>query len=190
MRQKRGGIYARRDNKTENRTQEPMQKNRVILLAVRIFLLVLLQVCAISRIGFFGAVPDILLSYLVVLSVTGGGVSRWRSISVSGIFAGFLADAVGGVGFSVLPLFYFLVGAFCPHLMRRNFSGIGEELLFTYILLVPMALLREGVTLLTVLLGNANGFSFLVCFRSVLLPEFFGTLLFALPVFFLFRGRD
>ena len=33
-----------KDNRTENRTQEPIKKGRIIFLAVRIFLLALVQV--------------------------------------------------------------------------------------------------------------------------------------------------
>ncbi len=178
-----------KDNRTGNRTQEPMTKGRIIFLAVRIFLLVLVQVSVVSRIGFFGATPDILLAVIVTLSVTGGGADRWREISLTGLFMGFLADAIGGTAIRFSALFYFLVGAILPNLFHREYRSIFEELLFFYAFLVPVVLCKEIVTLLSVLLSAVGGFSFLVCFTSILLPEFFGTLLFALPVFLLFRRR-
>lgn len=173
------------DNRTGNRTQEPIKKGRMILLAVRIFLLVLVQTSMVSRLGFFGATPDIFLSFLIVLALR--GESRWREVSVTGLAMGFLVDAIGGsfVGFSAL--FYFLVGAVAPNLHHREHRNIFEELLFFYVLLIPAALLGGGVTLFSSLLTAQGSFSFMICLRSVLLPELFGTLLFAFPVFLLFR---
>lgn len=167
-----------------------MQKGRTMLLAVRLFLLVIASCTVVTRIGFFGAVPDVILPCLVVLSLTLGGAASWKTVSVAGLCMGFLVDAIGGVGFGLLSPFYFLVGAFCPNLMRRNGGGILEQLVLFYLYLVPIAVLREGVTLVTLLLQRPNGFSLGVCFTNALLPEFFGTLLFALPVFSLFRERN
>lgn len=167
-----------------------MTKVRMALLAVRIFLLALFQVSVVSRLGFFGAVPDMLLCYIVVLSVTGSGIHRWRVISVSGLLLGFLSDAIGGVGIPLLGLFYFLVGAILPNLVRRFRKNAPLELLASFTVLLPTALLRGVVTLLSVLFAGVGGFSFFICFRSVLLPEFLGTLVFLFPTFLLFRGRD
>lgn len=176
-----------RDNRTENRTQEPMRKARIILLAVRVFLLVIVQVSVMPRLGLFGATPDILLSYLVVVSVTGIGVRRWRAISLSGLAAGFLVDAIGGVGFGVLPLFYFLIGAFLPNFVRRSPHGIADELLLVVLWLLPAVVLRSAVTLVSAVLTAWGGFSFIVCLTETLLPEMGASLLLALPVFLMFR---
>lgn len=180
----------RREGRSESRTEKPMTKGRMAFLAVRIFLLALIQVSVVSRLGFFGAAPDMLLCYIVVLSVTGRGVHRWKELSVSGLLLGFLADAIGGVGIPLLGLFYFLVGAVLPNLVRREERSALYELLVSFTVLLPTALLRGVVTLLSVLITGVSGFSFLLCFRSVLLPELLGTLVFLLPVFLLFRGRD
>ncbi len=167
-----------------------MTKGQAVLLAVRIFLLTLFQVSVVSRLGLFSAVPDMLLCYLVVLSVTGRRAHRWKVISLSGLALGFLTDAIGGVGLPLLGLFYFLVGAILPNLVRRGERSILRELLFSYTALLPVALLRGGITLLSTLLSTAGGFSFAVFLTHVFLPELLGTLVFLLPVFFLFRGRD
>ena len=173
----------------ENRTQGPGYGHG-IRLGVRVFLLVILQVSIIARIGFLGATPDILLPYITALAVTGRGAERWRTAAVSGIAAGFLVDALGGAIPGVLALFYFFVGAFLPRLVRRSFRGVIEEGLCFYAALVPCALLRTGVTLFYILMARPSGFSLLACATGTLLPEFLGTLLFSIPVFLLFRGRD
>ena len=183
-------MKAPREGRREARTEGPRTKGQTVLLAVRIFLLVLFQVTVVSRLGFFGAVPDVLLSYLVVLSVTGRRANGWKTLSVSGLALGFLADAIGGVGIPLLGLFYFLVGAVLPNLVRREERNALYELLVSFTVLLPIALLRAGITLLSALLTKVGGFSFLLCLRNVLLPELLGTLVFLLPVFLLFRGRD
>lgn len=183
-----GGFAFRRDNRMENRTQEPM-KDRNIRLAVRVFLLVILQVSVVGRIGFFGAIPDLLLSHLVVIAVTGQDSYRRNAVSIVGIASGFLADVLGGVGVGFLTLFYFLVGAICSGLMRRSLRGTVEELICFYAVLCPVSLLRTGVTLLYMLIAGQGGFSLGIWLVHVMIPEFFGTMLFALPIFFLFRRR-
>lgn len=177
------------DNRMRNRTQA-LPYGHGIRMGVRVFLLVILQVSIVSRIGFFGAVPDILLAYVVTLAVTGRSADRWKTVAVSGIAAGFLADTLGGVGIGFLALFYFLVGVGLARFVRRVPMGIPESLLTFLLALAPAAILRSGVTLLYTLLSHPSGFSLGVFLLSSALPEVGGTLLLALPVFFLFRGRD
>lgn len=184
-----GGVPPVRDNRMKHRTRE-LPYGHAIRLGVRVFLLVLLEVSVVSRIGFFGATPDLLLPYLLTLAVTGHSAERWRTVAVSGIAAGFLLDTLGGVGLGVLALFYLLVSVTASVLFKRAHGGIREELLLFFAALVPAAILRSGVTLLYTLVGGANGFAFGVFLRSVFLPELLGTLLLAIPIFFLFRGRD
>ena len=181
---------AYREKRSEIRAEEPMTKGRTVLLSVRIFLLALFQVSVVSRLGLFGAVPDMLLCYIVVLAVTGRGGSGWRTLALSGLILGFLCDAIGGVGVSLLGLFYFLVGALLPGLSRRDRGGALYELLLSYIFLIPVAVLRTGITLLSTFFVQTGGFSLQICMRSVLLPELFGTLVLMFPVFLIFRGRE
>lgn len=183
------GDTARRDNRTKHRTRE-LPYGHAIRMGVRVFLLVLLAICVVSRIGFFGATPDILLAYLLTLAATGKRPEKWKTVAVSGIAAGFLLDTLGGVGIGVLALFYLIVGVAASILLRRGMRGIPEELLFFYAVLVPSAILRSLVTLLYTLAEKPVGFSLGAFLGTVALPELLGTLLFALPVFFIFRGRD
>ena len=74
-------------------------------------------------------------------------------------------------------------------IVRRVPMGIPESLLTFLLALAPAAILRSGVTLLYTLFSHPSGFSLGVFLLSSALPEVGGTLLLALPVFFLFRGR-
>lgn len=171
------------ENRTEHRTKER------ILPIVRVFLLAVLQVTIVPRLGLFSSVPDILLPYLVVRAVTDHRPNVWRELAVSGMVIGFLSDTLGGVGLGVLSLFYFLCGAFLPHLSRARFAGVLSELLGFYATLLPVSVLRAGVTLLYSLQMGFASFSFGYCALHVLLPEWLGTLLLGIPVFFLFRVK-
>lgn len=176
------------DNRIKHRTQHSEWRHR-LLAGVRVFLLVILQVSLLPRIGFLRASPDILLPFIVVLAVTGQRSDRARVVSVTGILTGFLADTLGSTGIGVLCLFYFLVGAVLSAMMRSGMHSVGEDLLRFYAVLVPVTVLRAGVTLVGILL-KGNGFDVSVCLFEILIPACIGTLLFALPIFFLFRGRD
>ena len=188
-------LFPRSQTDSRHRAGKPYGKLRIARLTVRIFLLAVLQCTVVPRIGFFGAVPDILLSYLMLASVfrssgsDGADIAeRWKVLSSLGIFAGVAVDALGGVGFSFLPLFYFLVTAFASNLTRGVQTGAGflGELLPFFSFLLPAAVLREGITLLSAFL-TLPSLSLVPFFLTVLLPEFAGTLLYALPVWILFR---
>ena len=90
----------------------------------------------------------------------------------------------------IVETVYLLVGAVAASLFSNGFGGGVEEILRFLAVLVSAAVLREGWTLLLLLIDRPLGFAFLPCLTGTLLPEFFGTLLFAIPVFFIFRGRD
>lgn len=179
----------RYESRTENRTRGP-RIGRGIRLGVRVFLLVLLQVSVLPRFPFFGATPDLLLPYVLTLALTGRHPDRAKVTMVTAVAAGFLADTLGGSALGGLAVFYLLVGAVAASLFSNGFGGGIEEILRFLAVLVSAAVLREGWTFLLLLLDRPLGFAFLPCLTGTLLPEFFGTLLFAIPVFFIFRGRD
>ena len=187
--QHRNGALPHANNQRKHRTQGP-EIGQGIRLGVRVFLLVLLQTTLLPRVRFFGAVPDILLAFVAVTAVTGKGAENERAAVISGISAGFLADAIGGVGFGVSALLYFLTAFFGSFLMRRPAVGIIPALIQFYTFLLPITLLRTVATLISAWVCAPGGFSFLHCLTGTLIPEYFGTLLFAVPIFFLFRVRD
>ena len=173
----------------EFRTQDGADYRRKLRLALRIFVLALLQVTIISRLRLFSTVPDLLLSYLLVASVVGDNPRRWRSISVSGMVLGFLSDILGGIGLGLLGLYYFLVGAFCPNFIRRTGGGFWEELLLVYTWFIPFGLLRGGITLIYSAVAEFSSFSVWICLYRVVLPELLATAVLLFPVFCIFRTK-
>ena len=188
-RYRQGGAGLRHtENRAKYRTQHSEWSHK-LLSGVRVFVLVILQVSLIPRISLFGAVPDILLPFLLTLAVTGSSVSRTYTVAVTGIAAGFLADALGSTGLGLLTLFYFLVGTLVSSMSRGGTHGVFEDLARFYAVLVPAVLLRGGVTVVSILLAG-RGFDFLVCLTDILIPEWISTLILALPILLIFRGRD
>ena len=171
------------------RMQERADYRRRLRLALRVFVLVLLQVTVISRLRPFSTIPDLPLSYLVVASVVGDNPRRWRSISISGMALGFLSDILGGIGLGLLGLYYFLVGAFCPNFIRRTGGGFFEELLQVYIWFVPFGLLRGLITLIYSAAAEFSSFSVWICLYRVVLPELLATAVLLFPVFCIFRAK-
>ena len=188
-RYRQGGAGLRHtENRAKYRTQHSEWSHK-LLSGVRVFVLVILQVSLIPRFSVFGAVPDILLPFLLTLAVTGSSVNRTYTVAITGIAAGFLADALGSTGLGLLTLFYFLIGTLISSTSRGGTHGILEDLARFYAVFVPALLLRGGVTVASILLAG-HGFDFSVCLTSILIPAWISTLLLSLPVFLIFRGRD
>lgn len=174
---------------SELRAQERSEARKNIRLVCRVFFLVLLQVTVIARLQPFSTVPDLPLCYLLVCSVVGENARRWRHISISGMAMGFLSDILGGIGLGLLGLYYFLVGAFCPNLIRRTGGGFFEELLRVYTWFIPFGLLRGLITLIYSAAAGFSSFSVWLCLYRVVLPELLSTAVLLLPVFCIYRSR-
>ena len=65
-----------------------------------------LQVVIFGRYKIFGAVPDLMLCTVVCVAFFSG---RYAG-AITGIGAGFLIDALGSVGLSLMPVVYMILG--------------------------------------------------------------------------------
>ena len=81
----------------------------LLLVAVAV-----LQVSLFSRYRLFEAVPDLMICTVLCLSFFCG---RYMG-AVTGIAAGFLIEAIGSTGITVLPLCYLLCGYLVGHYAR------------------------------------------------------------------------
>ena len=118
-------------------------------------------------------VADLLLGLICALGVLGGSAYG----TFFGIFAGLCADALGGFGICLLPVFYMLCG-YLGHVA----NDIVPQRKFTVYLAVSaaMTLVRALVALIYVMLHTGH-IPLLDVFRYVCLPLVPGTLL-ALPL--------
>ena len=129
------------------------EKSKILFhtLSVGIALIILssLQVSFFGRFRFFGAVPDLMLCFVLCISYFLGPYAG----AITGIASGFVIEAIGSQGISLLPLIYFLygycVGSFSHTSVRKGYAP--------YILYLVCGLfLRATVTLIYVCLIYKN----------------------------------
>lgn len=128
----------------------------------------ILLICTVSSflpsVGYRGAAPDLLLFAVIALSY----FESERVAAIFGMIAGFALEAVGSVGFCILPLFYMLCGCVCSLLftrvLQRNF---GSYMLYGALLM----LLRVGISVIYTQF-SAPDYSIDLLFRNSLADEY------------------
>lgn len=129
--------------------------------------------------GYRWALPDLILCAVIALAYYEGE----RVSAVFGMLAGFALEGVGGVGVSLLPLFYMLLGCVCALLFLR-ILGKNPGAYMLYVVL--FALVRAAVSIIYIQFSMPD-FSLDTAFWHVLLPEYTATVISA-PVVFLITG--
>lgn len=109
------------------------ERSRIILYTVTVGIMILvfssLQVSLFARIRPFGAVPDLMLCLVLGIALFGGEYAG----AIAGIAAGFVIEAIGSRGISLLPVAYmiygYVVGYYAKHtrgyLSYLFYLGIG-----------------------------------------------------------------
>ncbi len=149
---------------------------RIILFSLFIFFTAAFQTSFFGAAGFFPATPDMLLAAVMGLAMFDGE----RTGAACGIFAGVMANALGGSGTLFMPLFYmmtgFLTGIAIKTFLTRNF-------LSWLVYISAGILLRESVTFIYIAAAEKFYDVPLILLRAVM-PEALMTLLFSIPVYF------
>ncbi len=95
-------------------TRSMMLRYTLIFGAV-LLIAAVLQVSLFGRLRFFGAVPDLMLCTVLAFSVLCG---RYAG-AITGIGAGFLIEALGSTGISLLPVLYLFCGYVAGNFSRE-----------------------------------------------------------------------
>ena len=144
-----------------------------------IFLFSLLQITLLPRYPIFGVTPDLSLSCVLAVAMFEGR----KGGGIAGIATGFYIDAVGSLGLSLLPLFYFIagfvVGICAEFLFRRGFESWSMAVFGGYFL-------RSFITLICLSVSYSH-YSFWEVFATLMIPEFTASVLFSYPLFVIFR---
>ena len=144
-----------------------------------VFILAVLQSTFFAVFRLWGAIPDLLLGAVLTVAV----IEDERAGAVVGVAAGFFVESAGGVGFTVLPLYYMLCGYVCGvcavYMLRRNFASWFVYTLIAYISRAAVTLIYMGATL--------PELRIITIFFDTLVPEYFGSLICAVPIYFLTR---
>lgn len=85
-----------------------------VLVGLLLIIVAVLQVSFFSRFRLLGAVPDLMICTVLILAFFCGQYTG----AVTGIAAGFLIEAIGSTGITVLPLCYLLCGYLAGHYAR------------------------------------------------------------------------
>lgn len=149
------------------------------LLAATVFITGILQVSFFTKVRLFSATPDLLMALVLGLAVFDGE----RTGAVMGVWAGVLSDALGGSGLMISPLFYMLVGYIGGIVVKTWF---GKNLPSWVVICFCACMTRSALTLICIAAASAS-FNFITAFSEVILPEFAGSYIFALPFYFLVR---
>ncbi len=150
-----------------------------IVWGIWLFFLTIIQTSFFSVLRVFGAVPDLVLPAVIVIAV----YDRERMGTIAGIMGGFFADALGGSGISLSPISYMICGITVALLaysvLRRDFAS--------WLVGVVISLVIGGVfSVITAFLAHRNAsFGFAKIFSELLVPQFFASLILALPIYFL-----
>ncbi len=110
-----------------------------LLVSLLLIVMAVLQVTVFSRYRLLGAVPDLMICTVLCLSFFCG---RYVG-AVSGIGAGFLIEAIGSHGITLLPLCYFLIGYLIGHYAK---GSVRRSFLAYLPYLATVLLLRMAIT--------------------------------------------
>lgn len=145
----------------------------VVTCAVMIFL-ALLQTTLFSTIRPFGAIPDLMLSFVLALSVTEG--RRWGA--VWGIVAAVVIESLSVPDVYLMPLLYMLTGYFGGVICRHYLSESAAVRAILTLGVIPFKGAFTAVYMMYSPIYATPG----EIFFDVVLPEMGATLLLAAPV--------
>jgi len=151
----------------------------VVSITVLLLILSVLQVSFFGRFRLFGATPDLMIIGVLCIGFFTGQYTG----AVCGIGAGFLIDALGSTGVTILPVCYLLVGYLVGIYAKRTTNqGFVQYLIYLAITL----LFRAAITVLYACLGYESLNLPLVLLYAVL-PELLVTALAGLALYFPMR---
>lgn len=145
-----------------------------IVCAVLVVLFSLLQTTIFTKFKPFGAVPDLMLSLVVAISMT----EREKWGAVVGVAAAFVIESIGGATVTLLPLLYMPAGYICGILTIHYFR---DSFVVRAVYTAATQALRVLVTAI-VLVATVGDITLIDMLKHAILPEFLsGTLFAVLP---------
>lgn len=140
---------------------------KYVVYAVLGLLFILLQISFFSRVKPFGSIPDVLI--VAVFSVA--MFENERVGAIFGLIVGFIVEAAGGVGISLLPLVYMLVGYVCGLVASEYY----KRSILLFLIFDAGALLVRMFTTLIYVVFTWSFVDVSVIIPKVLIPEALST---------------
>ena len=151
-----------------------------LTVALMILLLSSVQVSLLARFQLFGATPDLMLCFVLCIFYFWGKYAG----AITGIASGFVIEAIGGQGISLLPVVYMLFG----YIGGAYARAIHPKRFFPYLFyLFCGLLLRAATTLLYACMMWETVYLPDILLKSVL-PELGGTLIVGIVLYAPIKG--
>lgn len=146
-----------------------------------LFALAIFQTSLFSYLRIFSSVPDLILPAVIAIAI----YDKERTGTIAGIAGGFIIDALGGVGLSISPLVYMICGTTAALL---TYSVLRSDFLSWLTATAVSLIISGGFSLLSARFAGGNiSFVFSEVLRSLLIPQYFASLIMGLPVWFFSR---
>lgn len=139
-----------------------------VIYAIAGLLLILLQISFFPKIRPFGAAPDVLIVAVFAVAM----FENERVGAVFGLAVGFVVEAVGGIGVSLLPLVYMLVGYICGVVATEYY----KRSFVLFLIFDASILLVRMFTTLMYIVFTWSVVDLSVVLPKVLIPEALSTL--------------
>lgn len=147
---------------------------RGVICGALLLVLAAMQVTVFARFCPFGAVPDIMLCFTVAIGFSEGE----KFGGVAGLISAFVIESLGGVGLTLLPLLYVPCGFICGAAAK---DSLGDTVLSRVLVMAVAAAGRALVSLVYSVCSLEAPLGRI--FTDIIIPEFFSTLIMAVPVF-------
>ena len=148
----------------------------IVSEAILFLLLAILQTSVLGRVKLFGGIADLCFVGLLAVSYFCGRETG----AVTGIAVGFLIEALGSVGISILPVLYLFCGYVCGYFTR----AIYPKGFISFLVVLACGLpVRGAITLIYVCLTYSN-IDLLQILLKTVLPDMAATALFGLILYY------
>lgn len=134
-----------------------------LCLSILVLLVSVIQVSICTRLSIFGATPDLMICTVLCVAFF---VGRYAG-AITGIGAGFLIEAMGSVGISLLPIFYLFLGYVAGHYSR----AIHPKRYTIYLFYLLFAVIFRMMITLTYVALTYESFHLPEVTKLILLPE-------------------
>ena len=147
----------------------------VVAVSLAIILLTVVQVSVCARFRLLGAVADLMICFVLCMGYFTGPYTG----AVCGIAAGFLIEAMGSTGITLLPLCYLFAGYLVGYYVRTSQKNFLQYLIYLAVIL----LYRAFITVLYASL-HYNNLRLPTVLLYAVLPELLATALGGLILYF------
>ena len=145
------------------------ERSRMILSTVTVGIMILvfssLQVSLFGKMRPFGAVPDVMLCLVLGIAFFKGEYAG----AITGISAGFVIEAIGSRGISLLPVIYMIYGYVVGHYARHTRRYV------SYLFYLMIGLLLRAATTVAYTCLNYRIIHLPDIFLYSVLPELLGS---------------